>query len=101
MGPRTAGEATPGDEQRGQQRAPSTETDDGVGPYLNGQLIIDNGIDHSRTLDTRAPVTRAAGSGNDIRIEFYERDRGAVARLLWQAPNTSALATVPTMRLHP
>ncbi len=59
----------------------TTETDDGVRLYLDGQLIIDQWRDQSRTTYT---VERDLSAGNhSLRMEYYENTGAAVARLSW------------------
>jgi beta-glucosidase len=59
--------------------------DDGVRIYLDGKLIAEDWTDHAPTPVT-AEVTLQAGKSYDIKIEYYESQIGAVARLVWQPP---------------
>lgn len=57
-----------------------TVSDDGVRLWVNGVLVINHWTDHPAT-ENAGTVTLAAGQLYDIRMEFYERSGGAVARL--------------------
>jgi hypothetical protein len=59
----------------------TTETDDGVRLYLDGQLIIDKWRDQPPTA-TSAERDLAAGQ-HSLRMEYYQASGGAVARLAW------------------
>jgi hypothetical protein len=78
----------------------STVSDDGVRLWVNGQLIINNWTDHSPTTNVSAPIALAAGVKYDIKMEYYERGGGAVARLLWAYPGQPA-TVIPQSRLFP
>ena len=78
----------------------ATVSDDGVRLWVNGQQLIDNWTDHPPTTNTAAPVTLTAGQRYDLRMEFYDRTGGAVARLLWSYPGQSQQA-IPQIRLYP
>lgn len=77
---------------RGQLQAPATglftfttNSDDGVRLWVNGQRLIDNWSDHPPTRDS-ATITLAAGQRYDIALEFYENQGGATIELYWSAP---------------
>ncbi|HSM56068.1 MAG TPA: PA14 domain-containing protein, partial [Candidatus Sulfomarinibacteraceae bacterium] len=59
----------------------TTRTDDGVRLWVNNQLIIDQWKDQEATSHS-AEITLPAGS-IPIRMEYYDRTGGAVARLSW------------------
>lgn len=59
--------------------------DDGVRIYLDGKLIAEDWTDHAPTTVT-AEVTLQAGKSYDVKMEYYESQIGAVARLVWQPP---------------
>lgn len=63
----------------------SVQSDDGVRLWLNGQLVINNWTDHGTT-ENSVTVSLGAAASVDVRMEYYERTGGAVARLLWTTP---------------
>ena len=63
----------------------AVQSDDGVRLWLNGQLVINNWTDHATTENT-VSLALGAGAWVDVRMEYYERAGGAVARLLWTTP---------------
>jgi hypothetical protein len=90
----------------GQVQAPVTGTytfttasDEGVRLYLNGELLIDNWIDHTLALNS-ATASLTAGQRYDIRMDFYERGSLATARLSWSYPG-QATQIVPQWVLYP
>jgi len=59
----------------------TTETDDGVRLFLDGQLIIDRWHDQAATVYN---AERDLGAGqHSLRMEYYQASGGAVARLSW------------------
>jgi hypothetical protein len=77
----------------GNLEAPFTETmtlittsDDGVRLWLDGRLLIDNWTNHG-TRDDYARVDLVAGRYYAVKMQWYEDDGGAVARLSWQSPS--------------
>jgi YVTN family beta-propeller protein len=76
-----------------------TETDDGVRVWVGGTQVINNWTDHGPTLDTSAPIAMIAGQRYDVRMEYYERGGGAVARLSWLLPGTATYVVVPVEQL--
>jgi beta-glucosidase len=63
--------------------------DDGVRVYLDGKLIVEDWTEHAPTTVT-AEVTLQAGKSYDVKMEFYESQIGAVAKLVWQPPVINA-----------
>lgn len=59
-----------------------TVTDDGVRLWVNGQLVIDKWQDQGPT-EWSGQIALTAGQRYDIRMEFYENEGGATAKLLW------------------
>lgn len=59
-------------------------TDDGVRLWVNGQLLVDHWHDQGTT---SYPVTIAltAGAAVDIRMDYYDNEWGAAARLEWES----------------
>jgi len=62
--------------------------DDGVRIYLDGKLIAEDWTQHAPTTVT-GEVTLEAGKSYDVKMEYYESQIGAVARLVWQPPVTN------------
>jgi beta-glucosidase len=63
--------------------------DDGVRVYLDGKLIAEDWTQHAPTTVT-GEVTLEAGKSYDVKMEYYESQIGAVARLVWQPPVINA-----------
>jgi hypothetical protein len=72
----------------------SATADDGVRVWLDGAMIINAWIDQGPTTYT-ATRTITAGS-HEIRMEYYERGGGAVARLSWSAPEACSATQLTT-----
>jgi beta-glucosidase len=65
--------------------------DDGVRIYLDGKLIAADWSDHAPTTVT-GEVNLEAGKTYDLKMEYYEDQVGAVAKLAWQPPAASSEA---------
>ena len=76
-----------------------TTSDDGIRLWVNGQMVIDNWTDHAPTENT-GQIALTAGQRYDIRMEYYERGGGAVAKLEWSSAR-QARQIVPKVRLYP
>lgn len=76
-----------------------TNSDDGVRLYIDGALVIDNWTDHGPTNDDSAAIALTAGQRYTVRMEYYERGGGAVARLLWSGPGTGGFQAIPRSSL--
>jgi hypothetical protein len=59
-----------------------TFSDDGVRLWVNGQLIIDDWVDHGVQEDT-GTVTVVAGQKYDLRLDYKENGGDALVKLLW------------------
>lgn len=77
-----------------------TSTDDGLRLWVNDELIIDNWTLHGETLDTSPPVDLIAGEKYTIRMEFYERGGGEVAKLQWSYSGQARII-IPQTYLFP
>jgi hypothetical protein len=62
-----------------------TTSDDGVRLWVNGQLIIDDWVNHGPKDDT-AQMVLQAGQSYSIRMDFYEGGGQALAQLSWSTP---------------
>jgi alpha-D-xyloside xylohydrolase len=65
-----------------------TDSDDGVRLWIDGQLVIDNWTDHAPTIDT-AICDFKANSRHTVKMEYYQGQYGAVARLRWRNAGSS------------
>lgn len=66
--------------------------DDGMRLWVNNQLIIDKWIDQAPTT-YNATINLTQGQNIPVKLEFYERGGGAVAKLLWTVPNQASKVT--------
>ncbi|MEO1497910.1 MAG: PA14 domain-containing protein [Planctomycetota bacterium] len=73
-------------------------SDDGVRLWVNGQQIINDWIDRAPNTSVGS-ITLEAGQLYDIRMEYYERGGGAVARLEWASPSQPR-QVIPTTQLY-
>ncbi len=62
--------------------------DDGVRVYLDGQLLVDawTGNQASQIRTLMKDVNLEAGRAYDMRIEYYEDIRNAIAKFIWSFP---------------
>jgi len=60
----------------------TTQTDDGVRLYVDGELLIDQWREQAVT--TYHATRQLAAGNHSVRMEFYERGGSAVARLWWE-----------------
>lgn len=80
-----------------------TVSDDGIRLWVNGQKVIDNWTEHSRTTNTSQTIALQGGQLYDIKIEYFDTVKSpgyAVAQLSWSSPS-QALEIVPSSRLYP
>ena len=63
-----------------------TLADDGVRLWVAGKQIIDRWVNQPPTEHTGS-IDLEAGRKYEIRMEYYEYNGGATARLLWSSPN--------------
>ncbi len=77
----------------------STESDDGVEVYINGNLVINDYNYHAETLDT-ATLSFVAGQKYNIVIKYFQGGGGSLLQLYWA---TTGLPTevVPQSQLYP
>jgi PA14 domain/Bacterial pre-peptidase C-terminal domain len=61
-----------------------TSSDDGVRLWVDGKLLIDHWKGHAATEDSGS-ITLSADQSYDIRLEYYEDQWDAVAKLLWSS----------------
>jgi beta-glucosidase len=80
---RWTGKLTPG--ESGTYRL-GTTADDGVRFYLDGQLLIDAWKTNPTKTVTKE-VNLEAGRAYDVRIEYYQYNREAIAKFVWSYPH--------------
>lgn len=76
-----------------------TVSDDGVRLWVNGVQVIDNWTLHGATTDTSATINLVAGQRYAVKMEFYENQGDAVARLRWLTPGQESVVAIPANRL--
>jgi YVTN family beta-propeller protein len=76
-----------------------TVSDDGVRLWINGVQVINNWTLHGATTDTSATINLVAGQRYAIKMEFYENQGDAVARLRWLTPGQESVVAIPANRL--
>ncbi|MDQ3803369.1 MAG: PA14 domain-containing protein, partial [Acidobacteriota bacterium] len=76
-----------------------TTTDDGARLWVDGRLVIDKWQDQGTT-EWSGQAALVAGREYDIRMEFYERWHGAIAKLSWSSPSQPK-EVIPQGRLYP
>ncbi|WP_228745289.1 PA14 domain-containing protein [Paenibacillus sp. S150] len=74
-----------------------TTSDDGVRVWVNGTLVIDSWMKQSGTERTGS-ISLQAGLLYDIKVEYYENQGDARARLMWESPS-QVKGTVPASAL--
>lgn len=65
----------------------STQSDDGVRLWINGNLVINNWTLHAPTWNDSAPIHLDAGQRYEVRMELFERGGFAVGRFYWRKPS--------------
>ena len=61
-----------------------TQSDDGIRVWIDGKLVIDDFTGHYVTRD-ESTVDLRAGVPVSIRVDYFQLDAGASARLLWSS----------------
>ena len=77
----------------------TTQSDDGIRVWLNGNLIINNWTNHAAAYNS-ATVNLSQGQFYTIKVEYYENSGSAVAKLFWSTP-TMAQVIIPASQLFP
>jgi iron transport multicopper oxidase len=75
-----------------------TRSDDGVRLTIDGKLVVDDFVDHGVKEDT-ALVVLATGKRYAIQMDYYQKEGGATAALLWSSPSTPK-EVVPATQLY-
>lgn len=74
-----------------------TQSDDGIRVWIDGKLVIDDFTGHYVTRD-ESTVDLRAGVPVSIRVDYFQLDAGASARLLWSSAGL-AEEIIPTKNL--
>jgi hypothetical protein len=77
-----------------------TTSDDGVRLWVDGTLVIDNWTPHTSTINGSPPIALKAGFYYDIKLEYFENQAAAVAKLAWTTPGASAAVPIPQAQLY-
>jgi beta-glucosidase len=74
--------------------------DDGVRVYLDGQLLVDawKGNQASQIRTLMKEVNLEAGRAYDLRIEYFEDIRNAIAKFIWSFPRFTERITEEAVR---
>ncbi|MEA2707532.1 MAG: hypothetical protein QOF78_133 [Phycisphaerales bacterium] len=72
-------------------------SDDGARLWVDGRLLVDNWVNQSPT-EKSAKLTLEAGKKYDIRLDYYEWNLGAQAKLSWSSAS-QAKQIIPSSRL--
>ncbi len=75
--------------------------DDGVRVYLDGQLLVDawTGNQASQIRTVMKEVNLVAGRAYNVRMEYYEDIRNAIAKFFWSFPQFSERLTAEAVNL--
>ncbi|MEP7050218.1 MAG: PA14 domain-containing protein [Pseudomonadota bacterium] len=77
-----------------------TTSDDGVRLWIDGALVIDNWTTHAPTTNSSPAIPLKAGFVYDIKLEYFESQQGAVAKLAWVIPGQPAAVPIPQSQLY-
>ena len=66
----------------------STDSDDGIRLWVNGQELINDWVGHAETFDT-GTISLTGGQRYNIEVDYYQNQGGAIAELMWAGPNFS------------
>jgi beta-glucosidase len=69
-----------------------TLADDGYRLWLDGQMIMEDWTTHGPWLNLK-PVTLEKGHRYEIKMEYFQGEGGAIAKLVWTLPGYDPLAT--------
>ncbi len=73
-------------------------SDDGVRLWVDNQLIVNNWVGQAAT-EYSGQIALRAGKRYDIKLEYYQAIKGAVAELCWSSPSTPK-QLIPTAQLY-
>lgn len=75
-------------------------SDDGVRLWVNGVQLTNDWTLHSAKTQNTAAITLVAGQRYAVRMEYYENQGNAVARLRWQTPGSTQYVPIAVEQLH-
>ncbi len=78
----------------------STNADDGIRLYFDGNLVIDNYSYQAATFKSSGPQTLTAGSLHTIEVDYFQGGGGGIAQLFWEYPGQT-LQIIPSFALFP
>ncbi|MBA2938553.1 glycosyl hydrolase [Paenibacillus sp. CGMCC 1.16610] len=64
----------------------STLSDDGIRVWVNGKLVIDSWFNQS-WVERTGSIALTAGVPVDLKVEYYDNQNGAAAKLMWKSPS--------------
>jgi len=76
-----------------------TRSDDGARLWVNGQQLVNDWNNHG-TVENTGTIALVAGRKYDLRLDYYDSTRGAVAQLLWSSPSQPQ-EIIPSTQLYP
>ncbi len=76
-----------------------TTSDDGVRVWVDGVPVIDNWTNHA-PVENSGVASLTAGKKHEIKVEYFERAGGSVAKLSWSSPS-QAKEIIPASQLFP
>jgi hypothetical protein len=78
----------------------TTDSDDGVKLWINGQLVVDDWVIQADTPEQSAPISLTANQLVPIQIEYYENGEGPATMVLqWQSASQS-LQVIPPSQFY-
>jgi YVTN family beta-propeller protein len=77
-----------------------TVDDDGVRLWVNGVLLINDWTVHGVKTQTSASLNMVAGQRYAVKMEYFDNQNSAVARLLWMTPGNDKFIAIPAHRLY-
>ncbi len=77
----------------------TTTTDDGVRLWVDGVQLIDDWSSHG-PLAQSGTITLTAGQKYAVKMDYFDGEQGALARLMWSSASTPA-AIIPGSQIYP
>jgi fibronectin type 3 domain-containing protein len=76
----------------------STDSDDGVEVFVNGQVVINDFSFHGPTIDTSTTLALQAGKSYAVQVDYFQGGGGAQMELSWSSPHTP-LEVIPQSQM--